>query len=118
MLAMCSRDYEQARVFASQGLRLAIEMGNILDIADSAAVLSGVIGAIGQPVLSARIFGAWDAILSRMGAIPQPADRPYHDQCIASVRSQLGPAQFQTAWEEGSQLSADGLIELLSVYLN
>jgi non-specific serine/threonine protein kinase len=116
MLAMRSRDYDRARTFAVQGLRLAIEMDNILDIADSAAVLSGVIGVMGDAEISARIFGAWDAILSRMGAKLQPADRPYHEQSIAAVRDRLSPAQFEYAWAEGQQLSVAEVIQLLSAY--
>lgn len=117
MLAMHSRDYHQARAFAVQGLRLAIEMDNILDIADSAAVLSGVIGVTGDAEISARIFGAWDAMLSQMGAKPQPADRPYHEQNIAAVRDHLSPEQFEAAWTKGQRLSVAEVIRLLSKYI-
>ena len=104
-LAQHAGDYDRARESAEQGLRLALEMNNKLDIADSLAGLAGVMGMTGQPERAARLLGAWEAALERMGATPQPADIPEHDRNIAAVRARLDPQTFQAAWAEGHAMS-------------
>jgi hypothetical protein len=64
-------------------------------------------GATGQPEQAARLLGAWEATLERMGATPQPADRPEHDRNIAAVRNQLAPKTFEAAWGEGRAMSLE-----------
>jgi predicted ATPase/DNA-binding CsgD family transcriptional regulator len=110
-LAQHKGDYEHAGVLAQQGLELSLEMNNRLDIANSLAVLAGVMGDLNQPERAARLFGAWKAALERMGAFGQPADKPEHDRCIAVVCAQLGEASFQSHWNEGRALSLDQAVE-------
>jgi non-specific serine/threonine protein kinase len=106
-LAQHEGDYERARELAGQGLHLALEMNNRLDIADSLSCLAGAIGMAGQPERAARLLGAWEAALERLGAFPQPADRPEHDRNIAAVRAQLAPATFEAAWAEGRKMTLE-----------
>ena len=75
-LAQRAGEYERARALAEQGLQLALEMDNQLDIADSLAGLAGVMGVTGQPEQAARLLGTWEATLERMGVSPQPIDTP------------------------------------------
>ncbi len=56
-LAQHEGDYERARALAEQGLRLALEMDNQLDIADSLAGLAGVMGVTGQPEQQRACWG-------------------------------------------------------------
>ncbi len=106
-IAQRERNYEHARDMAQQALEVALMMDNKLDIADSLAGLAGVLGSTGQPERAARILGAWEVALERMGAVPQPADRPEHDRNIAAVRAQLDPAIFEAAWLEGRAMSLE-----------
>lgn len=106
-LAQHVGDYERARELAVQGLRLALEMENKLDIADSLAVLAGVIGATGQPERAARLLGVWEATLEHLGATSQPADKPEHDRNIGAVCAQLDPQVFEAAWVEGRAMSLE-----------
>lgn len=106
-LAQHAGDYERAREWADRGLRLALEMNNKLDIADSLAGFAGVIGMTGQPEHAARLLGAWEATLERMGATLQPADIPEHDRNITAVRAQLTPQMFAAAWAQGRAMSLE-----------
>jgi predicted ATPase/DNA-binding CsgD family transcriptional regulator len=106
-LAQHDGDYERARDLARQGLGLALEMNNQLDIADSLASLAGVMALTGQPEQAARLLGAWDAALERMGASSQPADQPKLDRTIATARAQLAPEIFEAAWAEGRAMSLE-----------
>jgi predicted ATPase/DNA-binding CsgD family transcriptional regulator len=111
-LAQHEGDYERARALAEQGLRLALEMDNQLDIADSLAGLAGVMGVTGQPERAARLLGAWDAALERIVAAPEPIDRPEYEQNIATVRAQLTPMSFEAAWSEGRGMSLEQAVAL------
>jgi predicted ATPase len=104
-LAQRQGDYARARQLAEQGLQLALAMNSQLDIADSLAALAGVIGVTGQPERAARLLGAWEAALERMGASVQPADQPNHDRNITAVRAQLDPLTFAAAWRAGRAMS-------------
>lgn len=106
-LAQHEGDYARARQLAEQGLRLALEMNNKLDIADSLAGLAGVMGATGQAEQAARLLGAWEAALERMGAVSQPVDKQEHDQNITTVRSLLEDRVVEKAWAEGRAMSLE-----------
>jgi hypothetical protein len=106
-LALHGGDYARARAFAEQGLRIALEMGNKLDIADSLAGFAGVLGGTGNPEQGARLLGAWQVALERLGAAPMLADSLEHDRAIAVVRAHLDPATFETAWTEGRAMSLE-----------
>ncbi len=106
-IAQHEGDYERARDLAYQGLLLARDMNNRLEMANGLAQLAGAIALIGQPARAARMFGAWQAVLERLGAFPQPADKPEHDRNIAAVRAQLDEETFQTAWAEGREMTLE-----------
>ncbi len=61
----------------------------------------------GEPERAARLFGAWEAILERLCAVPQPSDKPEYDRSIAAVRAQLDEATFGRAWAEGRAMSLE-----------
>jgi len=106
-IAQHEGDNQRARELAVQALHIACEMNNHLEMATSMAVLAGAIGLIGQAEQAARLFGAWEAALERLGAFPQPADRPEHDRNIAAIRAQLDSATFEAAWAEGQEMTLE-----------
>jgi non-specific serine/threonine protein kinase len=112
ILAQREEDYDHARVLAERSLQMAREVNNKLDIADSLAGLAGVLGATGQPERAVRLLGAWEAALERMGAKPQPADKPEHDRNITRLRTQLTPSAFNEAWGAGRTMSLDQALAL------
>jgi predicted ATPase len=105
-------DHQQARELATQGLRIALELDNKMDIAEALSDLAGPIGMTGQPELAARLFGAWEVAMERMGAALQPADMPDYERNIAAVRAQLAPAIFESAWADGRSLSLEQAVAL------
>jgi hypothetical protein len=105
VLAQHAGEYQQAKVFAEQGLRLSLEMENRLDTADSLATLAGVLGATGHPERAASLLGASKVALEQMGAAPQPVAQADHERTIVAVRAQLDSKTFEAAWEEGRAMS-------------
>jgi hypothetical protein len=59
----------------------------------------------GQPHLAARLFGAVDAELKRLGAFFDHVDRPEFDRITAAVRVQLDEATFKAAWAAGHKIT-------------
>jgi tetratricopeptide (TPR) repeat protein len=96
---------ERARELERESLRLARAMNNQLEMAKAPATLAGALGALGQPKLAARLFGASERALERLGAFHLPADKWEIDGMISAVRAQLDEATFQAAWEEGRELT-------------
>ncbi len=105
-------DYERAKTLATRGLQIALELDSNLDIAEALADLAGPIGLTGQPERAARLFGAWEAALERIGAKPQPADMPEFERNIATIRAALAPAVFEAAWQDGRSLSLEQAVAL------
>ena len=110
-LALRAGEYERARDLATQGLRLALEMNNKLDIADSLAGLAGVLGVTGQPQDAARLLGAWEAAFEWMGATALPSAKREHNHTIAAVSTQLDDAAFKAAWAKGRAMSLKQAVE-------
>ncbi|HEY1389222.1 MAG TPA: LuxR C-terminal-related transcriptional regulator [Ktedonobacterales bacterium] len=110
-LALHTGEYERARDLAMQGLRLALEMNNKLDIADSLAGLAGVMGVTGQPQHAARLLGAWEAAFEWMGATALPSAKREHDRSIAAVSAQLDDTAFKAAWAKGRAMSLKQAVE-------
>ncbi len=110
-LALHAGEYERARDLATQGLHLALEMSNKLDIADSLAGLAGVLGVTGQPQHAARLLGAWEAAFEWMGATALPSAKWEHDRTIAALRALLDDTTFKAAWAEGRAMSLQQAVE-------
>jgi non-specific serine/threonine protein kinase len=106
-LAQHEGDHEKAKDLLHKGIQLARSLNISLQIAEGLAYLAGSIGAAGQPQRAARLLGAWEAALERMGAFPQPADKPEFDRIIANVRAQLDEATFEAAWAEGRKMTLE-----------
>ncbi len=103
-IALHEGEAERARDLVRQGLQLARAMNNRLQLATALAIFAGAIGALGQPRQAARLLGASESALERLGALHQPNDKREIDGIIAAVRAQLDEATFQAARAEGREL--------------
>ena len=54
--------------------------------------------------VAARLFGAADSELERLGAFFDYVDRPEFDHMTTTVRDHLDDASFHAAWSEGKQM--------------
>jgi predicted ATPase/DNA-binding CsgD family transcriptional regulator len=106
-IALHEGEAGRARDLGRQGLRLARAMNNRLQLATVLALLAGAIGALGRPQQAARLLGASERALERLGAFHQPNDKREIDGMIATVRAQLDEATFQAAWAQGRELTLE-----------
>jgi predicted ATPase/DNA-binding CsgD family transcriptional regulator len=106
-IAQHEGDHERALNLGRQALRLSHDRQDRQRMAEALPIIAGSLGALGQPQRAARLVGASDAELERMGAFRQPGDTPEYDRIVAGVGAQLGETNFQTAWAEGRELSLE-----------
>jgi predicted ATPase/DNA-binding CsgD family transcriptional regulator len=103
-IALHEDEAERARDLARQGLGFSRAVNNRMQLAESLAILAGALGGLGQPRQAARLLGASESALERLGALYEPSDKWEIDDIIAAVRAQLDEATFQAAWAEGREL--------------
>jgi len=96
-VALREGEAERARSLECQGLQLACAMNNRLLLAEALATLAGAIGGMGQPQQAARLLGASESALERLGAFHQPNDKREIDDIITDVHAKLNEAIFQAA---------------------
>jgi predicted ATPase/DNA-binding SARP family transcriptional activator len=100
-------DYEQAEALALEGLRLTLDLENTHYIPLDLAMLAGPVAAQGKPEKAARLLGASEALLEKMGLVLQAGDKFEAERYEAAVRKQLDAAVFAAAWAKGRAMSLD-----------
>jgi hypothetical protein len=106
-IALHEGEAGRARDLGRQGLQLTRAMNDRLQLATALALLAGAIGVMGQPQQAARLLGASEIALERLGAFHQPNDKREIDGMIAAVHAQLDEATFQAAWAQGRELALE-----------
>ena len=106
-IAQHEGDHQEAIHLLRRSLALCQDMGVPAEIARELLALAGSLGAVGEPMRAARLFGAAHAFFQRSGALVDPNDQPEHDRNIAFVRAQLGETTFADTWAEGQEMTLD-----------
>lgn len=78
-----------------------------LGVAAELAGMASVASALGRPTSAARLFGAADALLRRIGLVLAPVDALAFERDVASVRAALDPTTFAAEWAVGAASATD-----------
>ena len=105
-LAQHAGDHARAIDLARQGLQLARDRQAGRDMAVAVLTAAGSMGA-GSAAQAARLLGAAEVALERMGAFLLPSDTPEYDRIVAGVREHLDEATFHLAWTEGRTMTLE-----------
>jgi predicted ATPase/DNA-binding CsgD family transcriptional regulator len=76
------------------------------------ASMSGPLAALGQPERAARLLAAAEAQLEAKGSSHQSTDTPEIEVYRRAILEQLGEAPFRAAWEEGSHMTLQQMLDL------
>ena len=106
-IAQHENDHMQAIALLRQKLAFAREMKNHHYMAMEIWMLAGSLGAVGEPERAARLLGAAETTLSRIGAHIETTDRPEYERINREVRTLLDEATFQAAWAEGRKMTLE-----------
>jgi ATP/maltotriose-dependent transcriptional regulator MalT len=103
-------DLSRARECLVEAARLHADLGNPLYLSWCLEGLAGVVATQGRAADAARLCGARDALLERLGSGLPPADPASYAHTLANVRAALGESSFSTAHEAGRALSPEAII--------
>ncbi|NLE59970.1 MAG: tetratricopeptide repeat protein, partial [Planctomycetes bacterium] len=100
-------DCQLALDYGRQATQLARQRNDIYDLAAALHSLAGAWTGLAQAARAARLLGAHDAALERMGALFQPDEQRDRARIIASIQAQLDLAAFNEAMAEGRGMTLD-----------
>jgi len=109
-VAVYRGDYGTALALHKESLALFRELGPTPDIPWGMEGLAAVVGAQGQPLQAARLFGAAAALREVSGGPRPRLDRADYDRDVAAVRAQLDKKSFAAAWAEGHAMPLEQAI--------
>jgi non-specific serine/threonine protein kinase len=104
-LRIVRQDFDGARAQASEAMVLCQELDDPRGIAWSLDVFAGLLAAGGHADRAARLWGASDALLQRMGGSLNPTVAWIRDRYFEPVKTSLGPGSFEVARAEGRAMS-------------
>jgi predicted ATPase/class 3 adenylate cyclase len=105
------RDLSQAAVSLRHALRLAVEVGDQIQVILCLFVVGALAQARGEAAVAARLVGFTDFNFTESGYTLEPAERRLHEQLVGSLWAELGET-YEDACRDGSKLSLDEALEL------
>jgi non-specific serine/threonine protein kinase len=111
-LSLNRKDLAAARGHLSEALSLNEELEDPRGIAWSLDMVAGLLFARGHLDKTARLWGAADVILQRIGIGLPPHAKWIRDRCGEVVKTALGPDSFDAAISGGRGMSTEHAIAL------
>ncbi|HET9908407.1 MAG TPA: hypothetical protein VFQ23_17290, partial [Anaerolineales bacterium] len=111
-LGELSEDMPEAREHILQSLRLRQERGEQLPQTSSLIGVAGLLLHAGNPQFAAQLLGAVASALKSLNAVMEPDIMHFHAQTLTAIRAQLTEAEFQSAWETGSEWSLEEAVRI------
>jgi predicted ATPase/DNA-binding SARP family transcriptional activator len=111
-LAIHRGEHQEARRLSRDALRRSWSLGRRKTAAGMIAGLAGADLGLGRYELGARLLGAADEALVRLGVGHHPCDIPEHGRAATGLREQLGEETFDRLHSEGARLSLDQAVGL------
>jgi non-specific serine/threonine protein kinase len=100
-LRIVQKDFDQARIQASEAMSLCQELDDPRGIAWSLDMFASLLAAAGHDERAARLWGAADRLLESVGGSLTPEISGIRDRYGESVKTSLGVGAFETARAEG-----------------
>jgi len=113
-VAVHSGDYQKARRLFEESLKLHREYGYKIGMVEEClGGFAAILGMIGKPEAAARLFGAVEALLEKIGRAGgmEQLDQKEYDYYVAAVRAQLNESALAKCWAEGHALTLEQAIE-------
>jgi predicted ATPase len=107
-------DYRKATALFEESLKLHREYGYKLGMMEEClGGFAAIFGMSGKPAPAARLFGAVESLLERIGMAGrmEPQDQKEFDHYITVVRAQLDEGDFEKARVEGRAMTLEQAIE-------
>lgn len=105
-------DEHQADERYAEAYRVAREFRDPMGLVNQVGAIAQLSASRGWHDKAARLFGAFETHLDRMGIVETPPDRRTHERFFAISRDALGVVEFGRAWEEGSVMTVEEALAL------
>ncbi|CAA9549561.1 MAG: hypothetical protein AVDCRST_MAG59-1625, partial [uncultured Thermomicrobiales bacterium] len=112
MLSLAARlrgDLDRQAALAREVVALSRDLGDSYAVASSLWTAAAIAGERGHMALSARLFGAEEALRESVGFVLDPAFGADYARVVGEVRAALGEG-FAAAWETGRTLPREGAV--------
>jgi hypothetical protein len=106
-IAQHEGDHTRAIGLGRHALQLARDRGDRHGMVSALVVLAGSFAATGEPQRGARLLGALNAAVERLGAFDHPSDRADNDRIVATVRAQFDDPTYQERYGEGRRMTLE-----------
>ena len=100
---------DRAEGLLKEGLGLSAAVGDETNVAYFLEGLASVAASKGALARAARLWGAAEALLEsiEITAYPHAPDRSLYQRDVAAARARLGENEWEEAWAEGRQMTAE-----------
>jgi non-specific serine/threonine protein kinase len=113
LISLGRDDHRQVKALCEEGLDLALQLGNTHAIVYQLHVLAASAGSQGQPIRSARLWGATESLaadaLNRTAL--GPAERHFYHPYIVAAREQVDEEAWEAAGAEGKMMTPEEAVE-------
>lgn len=111
LVALFEEDVERSEALAVESLSLARRLGNKTTIVECLHVLAGIAMAQRQPLRTAVLSGAAEALHTLIGAPPSPAEQAVGERFTSTARAEVAEDAFAAAWEQGRTLQLEEALD-------
>jgi DNA-binding NarL/FixJ family response regulator len=111
LIALGEGTYERAEALGLEALKMFWRMDPRHYVPTVFQLLAAAAARRGDPVRSARLCGASQALHESMGARLSAGERAYFEPHLAAARAQLDNATWQTTWAEGRAMTLEQAVE-------
>ena len=109
-LRIVREDFDDARAYASEAMSIYRDLEDPRGLAWSLDVFAGLKAAAGRPEDAARLWGASDNLLRRVGGTLAPTIGWIRDRYFDKTRSALGQRAFERVHQEGQGLTLESAV--------
>jgi predicted ATPase/DNA-binding SARP family transcriptional activator len=111
-LAIHQRDYARAAQLFKESLTLHQGSGRKRGVVECLVGMGTVAAGLDQLERAALLLGVADAMLEDLKDALDPPDRAEYERTLASMRARMDRAPFESAWENGRELTEEQAIRL------
>jgi predicted ATPase/DNA-binding CsgD family transcriptional regulator len=110
MVAYRRGDLERSERLLRESLAVHKDLGDLGRVASVLEALAETAGALKRFELSARLFGAAEALRETIGAPAPPCERAERERATASVRTRIGDGKFTRMRTEGRAMKLEEVL--------
>ena len=112
LVALQEGDTGRAWMLLVESLEGFLEAESRVGVIDSLGDMGAVVGARGESLRAARLWGAADALREVAGYTLTVGEAGMYEPYMSAARSELGETAFRAAWEEGRAMTQEQAIAL------